>query len=175
MTFLHEPSSELTEKRKYKKIIKKHGTLAVTIFMTCTLLFSIYTIQYRFSNVDEETGFGNVMTTDTYNAALFTQANELNVTGGQYYNRVSAISGQLNNIAYNEITFQTNPHLPELSDMLGWYNFLKRPFGTAEIYVPLADWPVHAIMSNQLDNTNYVGYVLFANSEMYLVTITNEW
>lgn len=175
MTLLHDYWNVISEKKKSYKLIRKYGSIMVILFLGCSLIFSIYTTEYRFSNVDEDTGYGNTMTDSTYNAGIYARTNDLNVTGGPSSLRVEAISGQINSITYTEIIWQTGTELPHYSDILGWYRFLKQPYGSAEINLPLSNRPVYAVHGSHLGYVENDGCILFASSDTYLVAVTNEW
>jgi len=168
LLFLHDYWNIFSERRKLIIKIKKYGNIIVVLFLVCTLLFSIYTTEYRFSNVDEETGQGNVLTEDTFNAGVYVNAYNLNVTLGKNANRVNAISGHINSIAYSEIVWSEQSSVPGLTDFYGWFDYLKRPYGNAEIYVPAPPLPIYAGYPPTIKSLNDPGYVLFINSDTYL-------
>ena len=171
LTFLEDHNNLFAHKKIIFGIFKQRGYVVVILFLCGTLVFSAYTTIYRTSNIDEDTGFGNVMTADTYNAGLYSDTMNFNITGGSYINRVISISGQNNNLAYSVIVWERRAEFPSLSDIHGWYVFLKQPYGTAEVYIPPADWPVHVIPSGTTSEYKNVRYILFRSSDTSLVSV----
>lgn len=159
--------------KKVNWIIIKTIPIGLTVFLVGALIFSLYTTTYRYSDEDKETGYGNYMTVETYDAALFARTYNIEIDEGFYSARVKAISGELYNVSINDIYWIEHKGLPDITDLWGWYSFLKNPSGNAEILERYKPIKVLTISSSELSNNKKTDYILFASSDIIVVRVLN--